>query len=545
MSCVHQSKRLRPCHHPALVCLVAFVGVSSAACSGDAGGGNMLASQAPDRQLVASNGTTGTTSTARTSATTSSRTATSAGAQAMAADTAAAAGAAPPETAMLATAGSGASEAATAGMGAAGTAPTEPASPMDCEEAVAWGNPGNVENPKVTPVPEASGKGEPFGHAKGLENYDYVEQEFFFSGHSPEYTSRFIVERPRDPAKFSGTVYVEWYNVSGTMDVPVMWSASQEYFMREGHVYVGVSAQEIGASSLHDVDSDRYASISHPGDSYANTIFSRAGAAVRAQPALVLGPCMNPQAVIGMGQSQSSGRLADYLANAQSSDKVYDALLLHSGGTPPAAPAVPTFVVRTMNEGNADTGGPKVVEWDVAAASHNDKRLTENSFDIIGEAYGFDEIPFMCENPMNDYPAYRLYNAVLDWMSRWVRNGEQPPMGMPFEMAGGDFALDEVGNVKGGVRLPDIDVPIKTYSRDNGPAGGADLFSAAVGSLACGLAGTAVPLSPQKLMELYPTHEDYVRKYTAAADKALMGGFLLQQDYDEMIEIAKAAPVPQ
>ena len=251
-----------------------------------------------------------------------------------------------------------------------------------------------------------------------------------------------------------------------------------------------------------------------------------------------------PRAVRGMGQSQSSGRLVGYLNSAARSDQVYDAIMTHSGGTPPTNPPVPVFVVRTMNEGNANSSGPNVVEWDVAAASHNDKRLTEKSFDIIGEAYGFDEIPFTCAEPMNDYPAYRAYNAALDWMERWVRDGERPPEGEPFEMAGTAFALDEVGNVKGGVRLPDVDVPIKVYKRDNGPAAGADLFSALIGVLACGLAGTAAPLSEQQLLELYPTHEDYVTKYTAAADRALEGGYLLKADYDEMIELAEAAPVP-
>jgi hypothetical protein len=285
--------------------------------------------------------------------------------------------------------------------------------------------------------------------------------------------------------------------------------------------------------------------ISHPGDTAANDIFSRAGAAIRAQPELVLGECMYPRAVLGVGQSQSSGRLVDYLNNAAGAHQVYDAIMTHSGGTPPANPPVPTFVVRTMNEGNANSSGPNVVEWDVAGASHNDKRLTEKSFDIIGEAFGFMEIPFTCQNPMNDYPAFRVYNAALDWMSRWVRDGERPPEGAPFEMAGSAFAVDAVGNMKGGVRLPDIDVPIKVYSAENGPASGVDIFATFLGALACGLAGTAVPLTEQQLLELYPTHEDYVQKYTEAADRALMGGFLLQEDYDEMIDLAEAAPIPR
>jgi hypothetical protein len=414
---------------------------------------------------------------------------------------------------------------------------------VDCTQ-VPWENPGNVPIPDIELVPADAGKGEPAGHALNLEEYGYEEHEFLFSGTTPAFTSRFLVVRPSDPAKFSGTVYVEWYNVSGTVDVPVMWSASQEYFLREGHVHVGVSAQQVGADSLKTVDADRYASISHPGDGAANAIFSRAGAAIRAQPETILGECMVPRAVIAMGQSQSSVRLIDYLSNAAGADQVYDAILTHSGGTPAGDPPVPVFVVRTMNEGNANSSGPNLVEWDIAGASHNDKRLTERSFDIVGAAYGFDEIPFTCLNPMNDFPAYRAYNAVLDWMSRWVRDGERPPEGAPFEMAGTAYALDEVGNMKGGVRLPDIDAPTKVYSADNGPAQGADLFTTLLGGLACGLAGTAVPLSAQELMALYPTHEDYVQKYVEAADRARMSGFLLQEDYDEMIELAKAAPVP-
>ena len=420
----------------------------------------------------------------------------------------------------------------------------EPLPPVECTEQ-AWANPGRVEIPEVVKVEPGAGKGVPFGHALNLEEAGYVEEEFFFSSADPEFTSRFVVLRPAEPERFSGTVYLEWFNVSGLLDVPVMWSASQEYFKRSGHVYVGVSVQAAGANALLDVDPERYATINHPGDNYANTIFSRAGAAIRALPEQILGPGMKPCAVLGIGQSQSSARLTNYVSTTQGTDQVYDVIMLHSGGTPPVNPPVRTFVIRTMNEGNTNGNGPNKIEWDVAGASHNDKRLTENSFDIVGEAFGFDEIPFECAKPMNDYPAYRVYNAALDWMSRWARDGDRPPEGNPFEMDGSNLALDEVGNVKGGVRLPDLDAPTKVYAVDNAPAAGTDLFTSIIGALACGLAGTAEPLSEQQLLSLYPTHQDYVQQYIAAADRALSGGFLLQADYDEMVELAKAAPIPR
>lgn len=42
----------------------------------------------------------------------------------------------------------------------------------------------------------------------------------------------------------------------------------------------------------------------------------------------------------------------------------------------------------------------------------------------------------------------------------------------------------------------------------------------------------------------YPTHADYVDKYTRAADQALSAGFLLEEDHKNAVERAKSAPIP-
>jgi hypothetical protein len=372
-----------------------------------------------------------------------------------------------------------------------------------------------------------------------MDDYDYVMQEFFFSGSSPAYTSRMVVRRPRDPAKFSGTVFVEWYNVTGGIDFAVLWANSREYFMREGHVFVGASAQQVGVTALKDYDAARYEPINHPGDTAANAIFSQAGVALRAQTELLLGPCMPVHAVIGLGQSQSSARLAGYVNNADPSDQVYDGFMLHSGGEPASNdPGTPTFVVFTMSEGNGSLqDGPTMVEWMVAGATHNDKRIMTRGAEV-GMALGMSSTTSMCINPLNDFPAYRAYNAALHWLHRWVREGEKPPAGMPFE--GNQLSLDEHGNARGGVRLPDIDVPIATYGLNNGAS---DPFNI-IGALACGLGGETIAFSEAELQQLYPTHDDYVAKYTAAADEALAAGYLLQADYDEAVMQAQAAAIP-
>jgi hypothetical protein len=213
-------------------------------------------------------------------------------------------------------------------------------------------------------------------------------------------------------------------------------------------------------------------------------------------------------------------------------------VFIHCGGEPANNnPGSPTFIVFTMSEGNGSlTDGPNLVKWVVAGATHNDKRVTSRGADLPADSAG--GTTFMCRNPMNEFPSYRAYNAVLDWLNR---KGEKPPAGMLLKMSGSQLALDDHKNALGGIRLPDIDVPIATYGLDNGPTDPFDL----IGNLACGLGGQTIPSTAAELMQLYPTHEDYVKKYTAAADKALAGGYLLQADYDDAIKQVQAAPIPK
>jgi hypothetical protein len=427
-----------------------------------------------------------------------------------------------------------------------------------------WDNPSNVPNPDVERVSADAGRGYPFGRFKDIASFGYVEEEFFISNATPtQYTSRILVRRPKDLAKFSGTVFAEWLNVSGQIDFATEWTYSREYFMRAGHVHVSVSAQAVGANALKNTcDPDRYAAINHPGDAYANAIFSQASVAIRTQSKLLLGKCTPVRAVIAIGQSQSAMRLADYINNAQANDKVYDGIVPHSGMEPATNDTpVPVFVVNTMSEGNMSlTPGPKLAKWVLAGATHSDAFETARGAEV-GEDIGMSG-GAVCAYPGNTYPSWRVYNAVWDWMHRWVRKGERPPDApllvpdpdatststSPFgafgSMFGGfgnvaTFKKDEYGNVLGGVRLPEIDVPTATYTTQNSAKRG-DMASL----MACIFMGAAEPFTEERLLQLYPTHDDYVKKYTQAADKALADGFLLQEDYQDAIEEAKAAPIP-
>ncbi|MDP3495267.1 MAG: alpha/beta hydrolase domain-containing protein, partial [Hyphomonadaceae bacterium] len=58
------------------------------------------------------------------------------------------------------------------------------------------------------------------------------------------FTTRVVVLRPTDPAKFNGTVIVEWLNVSGGYDFAADWVYGHREMIRKGYAWVGVSAQK-------------------------------------------------------------------------------------------------------------------------------------------------------------------------------------------------------------------------------------------------------------------------------------------------------------
>lgn len=411
----------------------------------------------------------------------------------------------------------------------------------DCTPS-GWKDPGTVANPTTELVPPAAGTtGGIFGASKwdDIADFGYAEDEYLITGTSPAYTSRIVVHRPKDTAKFTGTVFMEWFNVTGGVDIAPLWTLSREYMMRAGHVHVSVSAQAVGANALKTYDSVRYAKINHPGDAAANAIFAQAGMAIRTQSDKLLGPCMPVRGLIAVGQSQSSTELGSYLANAHPKDEMYDGFLLHTdptGSTPATNPDVPVFAVFTMTESNgkALATQPNVLEWQVAGCTHNDFWLTSRGQVEQGAAAA--NFMIECANPMNDFPSFWAYDAVLDHLHHWVRDGVKPPSAPAISTM-----TDQDGNVEGGVRLPDIDVPIATYTRSNTAKTATDLISA----FACALSGSVVKLTPDRLMQLYPTHDDYVQKYTQAADKAVAAGYMLPSDRDLGVAQAKKAAIPK
>jgi hypothetical protein len=111
-----------------------------------------------------------------------------------------------------------------------------------------------------------------------LAIHGYVEEEFFITGTATRfntpaqatgtiidsnhpYKTRIVVRRPADARRFNGTVLVEWDNVTNNFDAENMWFFAWEHMIRDGYVWVGVSAQNAGITALKKFSEDRYGTL--------------------------------------------------------------------------------------------------------------------------------------------------------------------------------------------------------------------------------------------------------------------------------------------
>jgi alpha/beta hydrolase family protein len=238
---------------------------------------------------------------------------------------------------------------------------------------------------------------------------DYTEEEFYFEGTATAferdptapawdstgswtarpsttmppaaYKSRMLVRRPTDPTKFNGIVVVEWFNVTALIDLPPDYGYFRTELLRDGFIWVGVSAQYIGINgsptlpgfALKSWDPVRYGSLVHPGDNYSWDIFSQAAQAVR-NPVGVNPLGSSAYVITGMiadGESQSAGRMTTYVDAIQPLAGVFDGFLIHSrgaggtalfasqcvGGSEPALTCISNASCPGLCSGGSNNGG--------------------------------------------------------------------------------------------------------------------------------------------------------------------------------------------
>src|SRR5215471_7604248 len=373
---------------------------------------------------------------------------------------------------------------------------------------------------------------------------------------SAPFTTRVVGMRPAKASRFNGTVVVEWLNVSGGADAGPDWILAHNQLIRDGFAWVGVSAQKVGVDALKGTDpqrgdAERYAGLSHPGDSYSYDIFSQAGAAIRQDARTVLGG-LHPRHLIAAGESQSAARMVTYIDAVHPLAHVYDGFLVHSraaAGSPLSQPPLASVPVPSPTPIRTDLDVPVLVfqtETDVSLSN------ATAHFDFYGLAIGMTDTGngqggiamldsmqhptnqpnplFTCNVPINTGPAHWVLDAAFHQLGRWVADGVPPPIAPRLQVTGTSpvtFATDANGNVLGGIRTPAVDAPVATLS--GLPQGGSPF---------CVLFGTTVPLTADQLAALYPNHGTFVADTARSAIVNTLRGFIVPADAVEQIVAA-------
>jgi hypothetical protein len=423
-----------------------------------------------------------------------------------------------------------------------------------------------VADPTVSIPPRGVHKHPLWDSYYELAPFGYEEHEFFVSGTASApgaapapYTTRIIVTRPSSAARFNGTVILDWVNVTAQFENAVDTMEARQMLMREGFAYVHVSAQSAGVccSPLTPKvwDPVRYAALDHPGDNYADDMFSQVANVVRT-PRNGEKPLadLKVERVLAAGQSQSASRLYDYVRDVQPAAGVIDGFLIHGGGSKKFPAPLKTKVLNLLSDLEADTSAPDPAEpnyrlWEIAGAAHSDffigyqsvfglgprtlgdaPQLSQAQYDDLIDVagnYGEQLHPMLatCVVAGATMPMHYATSAAIHQLDAWVRGGAAPSNGPRFTLnATGQVATDDLGNTRGGIRLPPAEVPVARYR-----------------STTCGLGGLTIPLTDVEIQQRYPTPADYYARMRAATDAAVSAGWLLPPDaVDQMRRACRA-----
>ena len=132
---------------------------------------------------------------------------------------------------------------------------------------------------------------------------------------------------------------------------------------------------------------------------------------------------------------------------------------------------------------------------------------------------------------LSTFPGRYLLDASFAALEGWVRDGRAPPHAPLLQATGtppGNVTtLDGNGNGLGGVRAPELDVPVATYTESTGAS-----------SLNCSLSGQVVDFSQARLRSLYPTPAAYLSRFVGDTVSVARQGFLTPDDAAEAIAAA-------
>ncbi len=181
-------------------------------------------------------------------------------------------------------------------------------------------------------------------------------------------------------------------------------------------------------------------------------------------------------------------------------------------------------------------------------------------YDVAGAAHATVPKADDCTLPPGRLDWTPVGRATLRRLDQWVAANTEPPPSrlMPLQPANGDPTVlgppknlpgaviqvpqkDVDGNPVGGVRLPDMAVPLGVHGAQNEPH-----------SFSCSLVGAFIPFAKTKdavtdkrllIAERYKDQNDYLNRIRVAAREAEAAGFLLPEDAAIIVNSVAEAPI--
>jgi Alpha/beta hydrolase domain len=425
------------------------------------------------------------------------------------------------------------------------------------------------------------------------------------------YTTRLLVRYPTNPAKFNGTVVFEWLNDTTGGDQDPVWAQLYDELINKGYAYVGVTAQRPGMKDLAAWDPARYGTLGDSNDGQSYEIFTQAAEAVKANSATLLGG-LTPKELIGTGDSQSAFRVDTYVNAIQPLKHAFNGFLAvgRAGTAAPigegllAASPLPALIrtdntapfIQLNTQGDIEeldaaaarqSDNNYLRTWELAGASHIDAHEAAYETETIAREEPTVEVPSCVlgtpiegtgtaldgHNQTDNMPLFEVEDAAMAALQNWLTKGVAPPHSPQISTIPVFFGLydlvnkNQYGIAKGGIQMPDAQVPVEDYSAINFASFSEEdlnplqimselegiftfLETGGISNEAlrdsglCLLSGYFTDFSHSTLKSMYPTTASYASKFASAANAEVSAGFMTPEDAANAIANANAGDGP-
>jgi hypothetical protein len=391
------------------------------------------------------------------------------------------------------------------------------------------------------------------------------------------FATRVLVRAPADPADFSGRVWLEPFNTSGGGELDAIWSSLAPLIIDEGDAWIGVTVRASQTQRLQTFDAARYAGVALTNNDHGWDVLRSVGTLVKlndeqspladydvghlymagysqsAVDAATFAGAFNPTTRLGDGSSVYDGYfLGSHSANL--SPLTSGTSIIPKFEREPLPPVdvpvidfesqsdaegfavdVPTAIARDAGLAGADTATgdtiPYVNSGGISVRQPNTDDDDDHLYliEVAGAPHGSGnggDCP-----AGSSFPTSYFTRAAAALLVAWAEDGVTPPDAPRLELAVEDdvsvAATDEIGNAKGGVRSPYVDVPLARYEVHQP-------------GTSCRSVGVETPLPKDELVRRYVDVVGYMAEFTKSLDDTIDAGYLLELDRQRILEEQQA-----